>query len=168
MPGTRPTLALGARRENYVQGWRAFLRDRGRLRSWSLPEHVWDGPVMTARCFESRLQGYYAGTGDLSKAAPFHRSPDEQCTCGIYAVKDPHQVTESGMLVPSSRAALARVRGWGKTIVGRAGYRFEHAQIVRLWLLDAPERERADAERQYGLRYHCPVETVAPGDPVSE
>jgi hypothetical protein len=61
---------------------------------------------------------------------PDHQPPVEDCTCGIYAVAEPHSASEYVWDAPLS--VLARVALAGKVIPGTRGWRAERARIVAL------------------------------------
>ena len=74
-----------------------------------------DGPN-TARC--------------TREGRPPHRSPDPDCTCGLYAYGAESWVSDH----PISRHVLAVVSCWGRIIAGTRGLRAEHGRIEALWL----------------------------------
>lgn len=61
-----------------------------------------------------------------------HHSPDESCTCGIYAAHSPDQCAGYGKYV------LGRVNLWGRVIPGDKGYRAEFAYPSELFVLSEP------------------------------
>jgi hypothetical protein len=80
--------------------------------------------------------------------SPSHRSPDERCACGVYALKRPAWLSRTA--AAGERAGvIGSVAMWGKVVEHRHGYRAEFAYPDRIrlacpsclgWRLDgAPE-----------------------------
>jgi hypothetical protein len=61
-------------------------------------------------------------------------TPDPNCYCGIYALKQPGKVTD--IYPPHRHGVLGVAEIWGKIITAEFGYRAEYAQIRAL--VDAP------------------------------
>ena len=79
------------------------------------------------------------GTG----AAPVHRAPDPDCTCGFYAYGTADAVDD----YPHGRHVLAVIACWGRIIAGTRGLRAEQSRIEALWLSDAVPESLADLVR---------------------
>ena len=80
-----------------------------------------------------------------------HRDvPDPLCECGIYAFREPEFETLRGAKGPKARGI---VRGWGRYVMGSAGWRCEFARIVAL-VRDADDPATSHA---VGRRYGVPV-----------
>jgi hypothetical protein len=76
-----------------------------------------------------------------------HRAPEEGCSCGIYALKNPTELkTFIGMLLAGTSPwggthVLGRVELAGKIIEHGDGYRAEKARIAELMPFDGQTRE---------------------------
>jgi hypothetical protein len=124
-----------------IVGYRAwrYTMSEGGVRLWPfnvtaddlLPRNEWEGAWaawVTASCLLPR--------------DPSHLAPDEDCTCGFYAVKRPEDVAMfTGAIIfhaAASRdkgdeeAVLGRVLLAGKVIEHETGYRAERARIAEL------------------------------------
>ena len=120
------------------RAWRYTMSDRGvHLFPFNLtaddllPRNEWEGAWaawVTASC--------------LSPREPYHRAPDESCTCGFYAMKALDDLGDFTMAIilqaASSQgdwvegALLGRVQLAGKVIEHADGYRAERAHIAEL------------------------------------
>jgi hypothetical protein len=84
-----------------------------------------------------------------------HRSPEEQCRCGVYVVKDPFRALR---YMRGPAFIMAEVALWGKVIPADEGARGEFAYPIRLL---APH-DAVDACRPTSLRYGIPVLVLDP------
>lgn len=103
-----------------VTGYKGLLLERSSEAAWVL-RSAYDGslwqrfpPRLTAAC--------HSHMGDLVIHAD---PPREDCTCGIYARRDP-QGQQTMILAPT---VLVGVKLWGKIIEYEEGYRAEHAVV---------------------------------------
>ena len=105
---------------DYVEaliGWRVWcvVRTRDGLRLASvIQDEVWpDGRELVARCVEHE-----------------HPAPQESCTCGIHAARDP-ELVRSYLLGRDEPGTLTRVLGrvllWGRVVEHERGWRASHA-----------------------------------------
>jgi hypothetical protein len=76
--------------------------------------------------------------------------PDAVCECGIYAFRQPDFDTLRGAKGPKARGI---VRGWGRYVLGTAGWRVEYARVVGV----LEDREDPYTSRALGERYRVPV-----------
>jgi hypothetical protein len=83
----------------------------------------------------------------------FHQAPDEDCSCGFYALKTLPSVGE-----PTGGAViLGAVELAGKVIECTFGYRAERARIVELTPVAGTEREAMRLANRLGLRLTASV-----------
>jgi hypothetical protein len=76
--------------------------------------------------------------------------PDALCECGIYAFREPEFDTLRGAKGPKARGV---VQGWGRYVLGTAGWRCEYARVVAL----LEDEEDPATSRDIGRRYTVPV-----------
>lgn len=119
-----------------VVGWRSWqIRDPGlaRLRSPLQVSTEWlPGAPQIARC---ELQG--------------HPAPNPDCTCGLYAARDPGGVGGVGF---GRVTVLGCVALWGTVVEGERGWRAGLGQPVLLFCGPAlPEATRCELARAYGV-----------------
>ncbi len=83
----------------------------------------------------------WSAQGDVA-----HRGvPDAACECGIYAFRSPGFETLRGAKGPKARGV---VRGWGRYVLGTAGWRCEFAAVSAIAAdVDEPALAEALAER---------------------
>ena len=84
----------------------------------------WQGRVMHAACFDAN-RGLTRGVGWLDEP---HRSPHEQCQCGIYAYYTPGPRSWFG----EAYWCEGVVSAWGRLVVHGDGLRAEHARVEAL------------------------------------
>jgi hypothetical protein len=126
-------------------GWRYWRLavDGGlaRLASLAGPHHPWSpGEPLRARCRRSGIDPddpryRYASCYDCTP----HRSPGEDCTCGIYAARDLGRL-RGHVLLGLRRVVVGEVRLWGKVVPGAHGYRAELAYPGRLFVFERATR----------------------------
>ncbi|MGH8874777.1 MAG: hypothetical protein ACRDVM_05940, partial [Acidimicrobiia bacterium] len=109
-------------------GWRRWRvrpwqGDSGMVLTSAVLDFVWEGPELVAGC-HSRLRRTRLGRADPTGVV--HRSPDPDCACGIYTVKEPHQLGA----VPPGLWVEGRLSMWGKVLEAQRGYRAEQARIM--------------------------------------
>ncbi len=76
--------------------------------------------------------------------------PVKRCRCGIYAVRSPKHVF--GALYHSEYQVLGEVFLWGRTVVGRKGWRAQRAYPKRLCVLEGSVPDSAiEGLRVYGV-----------------
>lgn len=122
-----------------VVGWRSWqIRDPelARLRSPLQVSTEWrPGEPLTARC---ELAG--------------HPAPDPDCTCGLYAAREPGGVGGVGF---GRVTLLGCVALWGTVVEGERGWRAGLGLPVLLFCGPAlPEATRAELARAYGVPVH--------------
>lgn len=110
-----------------ITGWRAWRLRRDRGGSFLLVPLVdgrpWPaGEALAAHCRSTLRAGRYENT---------HRSPDERCTCGVYALKASTKVRP----MAHDATVVGTVSLWGRVIEQRRGYRAEIAYPARLRLI---------------------------------
>jgi hypothetical protein len=124
-----------------VEGWRAWELRRGldglTLISPLVEMHWPAGRRLSAAC---RRHGG-------------HRAPDEDCSCGIYAVPAP----EALGAVRTGVSVVGSVALWGRVVEHVRGYRGEFAYPQRLRLVCAPCLERSGT-------FTAPSEVVSDAD----
>jgi hypothetical protein len=104
-------------------GWRVWCvvatRDGPRLAS-VIKDELWPlGEELVARCH----------------AGEHHEAPDEACTCGIYAAREPVTVwtyLRGRDEPPTIRRVLGRVALWGRVVEHEHGWRASHAVPLEL------------------------------------
>jgi hypothetical protein len=104
-------------------GWRVWCvvatRDGPRLAS-VIKDELWPlGEELVARCH----------------AGEHHEAPDEACTCGIYAAREPATVwtyLRGRDDPPTIRSVLGRVALWGRVVEHEHGWRVSHAVPLEL------------------------------------
>jgi len=80
-----------------------------------------------------------------------HRSvPDAVCECGIYAFRRPDFDTLRGAKGPKVRGV---VRGWGRYVLGTAGWRSELAAVSAI----LEDEDDPSASRELARRYGVPL-----------
>lgn len=122
-----------------VVGWRSWqIRDPGpaRLRSPLQVSTEWrPGEPLAARC---ELQG--------------HPAPDPDCTCGLYAAREPGGVGGVGF---GRVTLLGCVALWGTVVEGERGWRAGLGLPVLLFCGPAlAESTRSELARAYGVPVH--------------
>ena len=123
-------------------GWRVWVvveRDGGLRLASVLHDDVWPAhSPLVARC--RRSDDRFAEPSDL---AP-HAAPQEECSCGIHAGRDPDAV-RTYLRGRDDPGTICRVLGtvllWGSVVECEYGWRASHAYPHRL-LIDDPELER--------------------------
>jgi hypothetical protein len=105
---------------------------------------VWpqDGPL-GAVCLRPLI--WHGRTGIGHKGVP-----DALCECGIYAFRAPEFDTLRGAKGPKARGM---VQGWGRYVLGTAGWRCEFARAVAL----LEDEDDPGVSRAIGRRYDIPV-----------
>lgn len=88
---------------------------------------------------------------------PRHPAPQENCSCGIYAVNTPKQCDHYGF----HRAVLVRVAVWGKVIRGTDGVRGQYAYPVKI----VKAAKEVDGEQVANLRHRYRLEKPVPAPP---
>jgi len=143
------------------------------FRVWLVVRFPEDGPVhlrsfhaqslwptssaLEAECMRSRQP--FAG---MRSSEHTETPPAEDCTCGIYALKEPsrelweYRRWRSAWAFPPPRLVLVgEVQLWGKVRVAQRGYRAQFARPACLWEVEgASESEReylAEVRERYGL-----------------
>ncbi|TCK22683.1 hypothetical protein [Pseudonocardia endophytica] len=138
--GTAPDVA------GVVVGWRTWqIRDpdRALLRSPLQVSTEWHGGAPLAAACE--LRG--------------HPAPDPDCTCGIYAARDPADVGGVGF---GRVTLLGCVALWGTVVEGERGWRGGVGQPVVLFCGPALRPEiRAELTASYGVPVHVLPQPVA-------
>jgi hypothetical protein len=61
-----------------------------------------------------------------------HRSPDEDCRCGFYAFNDRRVNLEMAFFMHAGNVVAGSIKGYGRTLIGDAGFRCEKAVITKL------------------------------------
>jgi hypothetical protein len=99
-------------------GWRVWcvVETRGGVRLASvIKDELWPlADELVARCHEDGA----------------HEAPHEECTCGIYAARDPAAVwtyLRGRDQPPTLRRVLGRVALWGRVVEHEHGWRASHA-----------------------------------------
>ena len=121
-----------------IIGRRAWglARNDGRIRLCSARGTVWpEDEALEAACPQA------------------HTSPDEDCTCGIYALNESQPWPYYDFTGPGY-AVWGEVLLWGKVVEGGKGYRAQYAYAKRLYL----------AHKDY--RYVVPLRESYKGVPV--
>ena len=128
-------------------GYREWALDRGpdgpALRSLFHPT-LWpaDRPL-SAVCLRPLI--WHGRNGGAHQGVP-----DAVCECGIYAFRQPDFETLRGAKGPKARGL---VRGWGRYVLGTAGWRSQFAAVAAI-LRDADDPA---ISRRLGRRYGIPV-----------
>jgi hypothetical protein len=123
-----------------VVGYRAWqLGPGGILFPLALPAAPpWEPAINRARCF--------AGP----RHDP-HEAPGPDCTCGLYALRDP----DDGRL-KLGHPAVGAIAAWGEIEVHAAGLRAEYASVIALAHgpspSSGPPARLREAARRYGVR----------------
>jgi hypothetical protein len=156
-----------------VVGWRLWLAvaDGGYLwlesllypSRWS-PKRQFDAACLQRRRYHRR-----------PSPTPGHIAPETNCSCGIYAARDPRVLARYLDSAYVARLAVDRVLGrvqlWGKVVECEQGWRAAHAYPESLSVLElsATKRERRrSAAILAGLGdYGVPVEPVRRGSTQS-
>ncbi len=107
-------------------GLRTFEINDGELASMAIVGSHWQGGTCEAKCFRNSMQ--YGFVSDITN--PRHKSPDEGCTCGIYATVTLQSLQEQYMAATKLVTVIAAE---GKTIIGDRGMRTSAARIVAYW-----------------------------------
>jgi hypothetical protein len=151
-------------------GWRVWcvVRRNGQLRLASvIADEVWplDGELV-ARCRAHEIPG----NGLLVERREEHRVPAGDCTCGIYAAREPATVWTylRGRDEPDTVArVVGRVLLWGRAVEHEDGWRAERAYPLDFYTGDAELRARLrslfDARRAH--RRHARQRSRARGGP---
>jgi hypothetical protein len=117
--------------------------DRPSLRSLFHPTTwPWDR-VLGAVCLRPLI---WHGRSDVAHDGV----PDPTCECGIYAFRRPDFETLRGA---KGRKARGVVRGWGRYVLGSAGWRSEFAAVAAV----AADPEAPDVSRALAERYGVPL-----------
>lgn len=112
------------------RAWRVVREDgKVALRSYAFEYH-WQPGVNKAIC---------AGNGGWN---PAHVTAQQTCHCGFYAY---YRDSTSYHIPYSPRTVSGVIEGWGRTTIGRLGFRCEKARIVAL-VAPAAHRDIADEE----------------------
>ncbi len=96
--------------------------------------------VFALRTFRVSVNGYLVpasqysdewATGTaIARCGKDHQAPDDDCTCGLYSMRDLHQLTTQ---YKAARGLLAVVALEGQTIQGTKGWRSQAARVVDVW-----------------------------------
>ena len=109
----------------------------------------WEGAVMHAECYDANRR-LTRGVGWLE--AP-HRSPHEDCQCGIYAYHSPGPRSWFG----EAYWCEGVVSAWGRLVVHADGFRAEHARVEALAVPAVLPRFGAAYVRRAGALLGVPV-----------
>ena len=96
-----------------------------------------------------------------------HDTPDESCTCGIYAVRTEEQLvsehvglTTSALIMRQMASEfpvnhiIGKVALWGKVIEYTDEFRAEYAYTLELWAFETPQAVVSDLHLGYGVPVH--------------
>jgi hypothetical protein len=109
-------------------GLRTFKVSGGHCRSVVVGQDHWKNGICVAVCDKPRLAPYLYEQGKL---LPKHTSPDEGCTCGVYASLTLEHLYEQ--YPPYVENMVAVIAAEGQTIIGSKGFRTEVARVVAYW-----------------------------------
>jgi hypothetical protein len=114
-----------------VVGYRGWSVGMGRLWSPRGPARVpWPmrGPLR-ARCLKDGAPNPFHPE---IKPAERHDAPQPDCSCGVYAAREPWDI-EASWVTPPWRVVWGKVHGWGRVVLGRTGWRAELVRPVELF-----------------------------------
>ena len=117
----------------------------------------WEDGTNAASC---RMHQSSAG------AAPRHRAPAPDCTCGFYS----YGAEQAACEYPYAHDVLAVVACWGGVIAGTRGVRAEFCRVEALWLSDSVPSELAAAvARRYpSVELHCDKAAMLAAHPLTQ
>jgi hypothetical protein len=146
-----------------IVGWRYWRLDRERARLASLTgrAEVWPvGRAFEAVCRHAKRDARdvrYQFVGGYKRSR--HGSPEEGCTCGIYAARDLNTL-RSKMLFGLGLMVVGEVSLWGKIIAGTRGFRAQFAYPRRLYVVQRTvDWDQSNTIRALGI-YGVPVEPI--------
>lgn len=131
------------------RGWRLKGSDL-----WSLHRDViWPiTGLVTAECISPYIWDFTRG----SRKQSYHAAPYRDCTCGIYALKQPLPVRRQPNEVRpwDVKAVVGIVHLWGHVIEGDGGFRVQYAKPIAL--VTRPKsvnlsKRIADTAEKYGI-----------------
>jgi hypothetical protein len=138
-----------------ILGWKVLaLSDQGRLRN----DHLHHVVIPTGLSSPSRSAHWPIGDwlhAACPKGGADHQPPEENCTCGIYAVAQPagaHPYIGKAPLTVLVRVALA-----GKVIPGDRGWRAERARVAALTRTGTGPSDYPHLLAQVARRYDVPI-----------
>lgn len=123
----------------------------------------WEAGDYTATCQKHHLatmQLWYQS----GPVAPRHPAPRQDCSCGVWAVKDENTIHTLLASYSGQTLAYGRVQMWGRIYEHEKGYRAEHARPVDINVIGG---DAATVDELAGF-YGCPVRAVAMPDRVVE
>lgn len=152
-----------------VVGYRGWSVGMGRL--WSpmgLARVPWPkrGPLR-ARCLKDGPPNPFRA--EMQHVEP-HDSPHPDCSCGIYAMREPWGI-EALPVTPPWGVIIGKVHGWGRVVLGTKGWRAELVRPVELFADPSwkePTRFEMNAvAKMYGLPLRWEIVTLDSSDRVS-
>jgi hypothetical protein len=109
----------------------------------------WEGRVMHATCYDAN-RVLTRGVGWLDGP---HRSPHEDCQCGIYAYHTPGPRSWFG----EAYWCEGIVSAWGRLVVHADGFRAEHARVEALAVPEGQEPAGAAQLQRAAAALEVPV-----------
>jgi hypothetical protein len=109
----------------------------------------WEGRVMHATCYDAN-RVLTRGVGWLDRP---HRSPHEDCQCGIYAYHTPGPRSWFG----EAYWCEGIVSAWGRLVVHADGFRAEHARVEALAVPEGQEPAGAAQLQRAAAALEVPV-----------
>ena len=152
-----------------VVGYRSWSVGMGRLWSPRGPSRVrWPRRgALRARCLK---HGDPNPFHPAMKPTDRHDAPQPDCSCGIYAMREPWDI-EAVPVTPPWGVVIGRVDGWGRVVLGRKGWRAELVRPVELFAdpsWNEPTRSEMNAvAKMYGLPLRWEILTLEHSDRAS-
>ena len=152
-----------------VVGYRGWSVGMGRLWSPRGPSRVrWPRRgALRARCLK---HGDPNPFHPAMKPTDRHDAPQPDCSCGIYAMREPWDI-EAVPVTPPWGVVIGRVDGWGRVVLGRKGWRAELVRPVELFAdpsWNEPTRSEMNAvAKMYGLPLRWEILTLEHSDRAS-
>lgn len=126
---------------------------------------TWARAGIEAKCFKGHLPSIARAFKLVESVAPSdrHPVPDEDCTCGIYAVKTLSLLVEENAIAScrrldwiQDRLVLGAVDLWGKVVIHERGYRAQFARPTQLWANPAFAGYTHTLETKYQIPVSAP------------